>query len=110
MKSGNEPDGGVPIVAKIAFLPAAEADYRQALAWYEGRSEQAAVGFEAAVDVALRAIAEAPERWTACGARHRFYALRRYPYCLYYRVEPNVILIVAVAHTSRLDNWWRGRR
>lgn len=96
-------------MAEIAF-PAADADYRQALAWYQGRSEPAAAGFEAAVDVALRAIAEAPERWTACDRRHRFYALRRYPDCLYYRIQPGFVLIVAVAHTSRSEDSWRGRR
>jgi plasmid stabilization system protein ParE len=96
-------------VVEVVFLPAADADYRQALAWYQGRSAQAAAGFEAAVEVALRAIAEAPERWTACDERHRFYTLRRYPYSIYYRVEAAGALIVAVAHTGRSDSFWRGR-
>jgi plasmid stabilization system protein ParE len=77
-------------VAEINFLPAADADYRQGLAWYQGRSGQAAAGFEAAVEIALRAISEAPERWTSCDDRHRFYTLRHYPYCIFYGLDTMV--------------------
>jgi plasmid stabilization system protein ParE len=96
-------------VAEIVFLPAADADYRQALAWYRDRSDQAAAGFEAAVEVALRAVGETPDRWTLCDDRHRFYALRRYPYSIIYRVEAESVLVVAVAHASRSVSYWRGR-
>lgn len=96
-------------MAEVYFLPAADVDYQEAVAWYEGRSAQAAAGFEAAVEVALRAIGEAPERWTSCDERHRFYTLRRYPYSIYYRIETEGVLIVAVAHTSRSESYWQDR-
>jgi plasmid stabilization system protein ParE len=96
-------------VTEVSLLPAADAEYRQALAWYQGRSARAAAGFEAAVEVALRAIGEAPERWTSCDERHRFYALRRYPYIVFYRVEAEGVLVVAVAHANRSESYWRGR-
>lgn len=96
-------------MVKIVFLPGADADYRQASAWYQERSAQAAAGFEAAVEVALRAIGEAPERWPLSDDRHRFYSLRRYPYSIFYRVEAQRVLVVALAHTSRADSYWRGR-
>jgi plasmid stabilization system protein ParE len=59
-------------VAEICFLPAAEEDYAEAPSWYQSRSSRAAAGFEAAVDVALRRIADAPEQWAFCDERHRF--------------------------------------
>jgi plasmid stabilization system protein ParE len=92
-------------------LPAAEADYQAALAWYLGRSPQAAAGFEAAVEVALRAIGSAPERWTTCDDRHRFYVLPRYPYSnrIIYRVEAAGPLVVAFAHSSQSAASWQGR-
>jgi plasmid stabilization system protein ParE len=91
------------------FLPAAEADYRQALAWYQARSPRAAAGFEAAVEDALRRIAGVPEQWPLCDDRHRFYVLRRYPYSIIYRIESGDILVIAVAHSSRSATYWQRR-
>jgi len=96
-------------VSEIKFLPEADIDYREALVWYEARSLQAAVGFEAAFEVGLQRIAEAPERWTRCDDRHRFYSLRRYPFSIVYRIESELILVVAVAHARRSGTFWKGR-
>ena len=96
-------------MADVIILEAAEDEYREALAWYDTRSSQAAAGFEAAVEVALRAIAAAPERWTACDDRHRFYVLRRYPYSIIYRSEADHVLVVAFAHSSRSATRWQDR-
>jgi plasmid stabilization system protein ParE len=96
-------------VANITLLPAAQADYQQALNWYQGRSQRAAAGFEAAVDVALKRIASAPEQWAWCDDRHRFYILRRYPYSIIYRLEGEDVLVVAIAHSSRSASYWQGR-
>jgi plasmid stabilization system protein ParE len=96
-------------MANVSFLPAAEADYQEALAWYQDRSLRAAAGFEAAVEVALRRIADAPEQWPLCDDRHRFYILRRYPYSVIYRVDAGEVIVVAVAHGSRSESYWHGR-
>jgi plasmid stabilization system protein ParE len=96
-------------MAEVVFLPTADADYRRALEWYRAQSDQSAAGFEAAFEVALRAIGETPERWTLCDQRHRFYVLRRYPYSIVYRLEAESVLVVAVAHASRSASYWRGR-
>ena len=46
------------LMADVIFLPAAEADYQAALAWYRARSPQATARFEAAVVDALQRIAD----------------------------------------------------
>jgi len=74
-------------VAKVSVHSAAEAEYEAALEWYLARSAQAAVGFEAAVERALRYIAAFPEASPLCDDRHRYCRLRRYPYGLVYRFE-----------------------
>jgi plasmid stabilization system protein ParE len=96
-------------VADVAFLPAAEQDYREALAWYQAGSPQAAAGLEAAMEVALQRVADTPEMWPLCDDRHRFYVLRRYPYSIIYRVEGEGVLVVAVAHSRRSPSFWQGR-
>src|SRR5262245_37460063 len=97
------------MAANIAFLPAAEQDYQEALAWYQARSAQAAAGFEAAMEVALQRIADSPELSPLCDDRHRFHVLRRYPYSVIYRVESGNVLVVAVAHARRSPSFWQDR-
>ncbi len=96
-------------MANVSFLPAAEQDYQEALAWYQARSAQGAVGFEAAMEVALQRIGDSPEMSPLCDDRHRFYVLRRYPYSVIYRVDLGDVLVVAVAHASRSPTYWQGR-
>jgi plasmid stabilization system protein ParE len=96
-------------MAKVSFLPAAEQDYQEALDWYQTRSVRAAAGFEAAMEVALQRIADAPESPPLCDDRHRFYVLRRYPYSVIYRVESEDVLVVAVAHARRSPAFWQSR-
>lgn len=96
-------------MAEVSLLPAAEADYQEALAWYQARSLQAAAGFEAAMEVALGRIADEPEGWPLCDDRHRFYILRRFPYSIIFRVLAEDVLVVAVAHSRRSSSFWHGR-
>lgn len=95
---------------EVVLFPTAKADYRQALAWYQGKSDQVAAQFETALEDALQAIEQSPERWTPYDDRHRFYELGRFPYIVIYRIEGERSLVVAIAHTSRSDTFWRGRR
>ena len=96
-------------MARFSFLPAASADYEDAFEWYYDRSPRAAVGFEEAVDQAIREIVEAPDRWPVCDPRHRFHLVNRYPYSIVYRVEADLVVVVAVAHGRRQTKYWRGR-
>jgi plasmid stabilization system protein ParE len=96
-------------VADVTFLPAAEADYQSALAWYRARSQQAADRFEAAVDAALQTIGDFPELYGLLDDQHRGCVLRRYPYTIVYRIVAGDVLIVAVAHARRSSSYWQGR-
>jgi plasmid stabilization system protein ParE len=96
-------------VAEISFHIAAEVEYEVALAWYLVRSPRAASGFEAATDRAVRFIESFPEASPLCDDRHRYCALRRYPYGLVYRVDGEAVRVVAVPHNGQLPGYWVGR-
>src|SRR4051812_5879484 len=96
-------------MANVSFLPAAGQDYQDALAWYQARSAQAAAGFEAAMEGALRRIGDPPEMSPLCDARHRFYVLRRYPSSVIYRVVSGDVVVGAVSHARRSPTYWQGR-
>ena len=70
---------------EVLVAEAAEEEYTASLAWYAARNPQAAEEFEAEIALALRAIAEHPERYPLCDDRHRFLLLKRYPFQIIYR-------------------------
>jgi plasmid stabilization system protein ParE len=96
-------------VADVSFLPAAEADYQDALAWYQARSPRAADRFQAAVDDSLQSIAAHSEMYGLLDDQHRGCVLRRYPYTIVYRVVAGDVIVVAVAHARRSSAFWQGR-
>jgi plasmid stabilization system protein ParE len=61
------------------------------------------------LEVAIAAITEAPDRWPRfdCEARRVF--LWRFPYLVIYRVLPDRVEILAIAHGRRRPGYWRGR-
>jgi plasmid stabilization system protein ParE len=96
-------------VAEVSFLPAAQADYDEALDWYLKRSARAAAGFEAAVAHGVQRISDYPETYALIDKRHRRCLLKRYPFSLVYRIETSGVIVVAVAHSRRRSRYWRHR-
>jgi plasmid stabilization system protein ParE len=67
-------------MADVFVTSAAEIDFTEALCWYAARSRDAAEGFDAEFEAALRLIAADPFRYPSCDQRHRYYLMHRYPY------------------------------
>lgn len=96
-----------PILVRVD----AQAELDEAAGWYERRRPGLGIEFVRAVEVALEAIAEAPEsspRWQA-GYPYRRYVLRRFPFVVFFTAEGAGIQIVAFAHAKRRPGYWRGR-
>lgn len=97
-------------MAEVRIGEEAEAEYSEALAWYQARSARAANGFESAFADALERIGQSPEQFPACDEEgYRFAMLNRYPYSLIYRSVGVVVQVVAVAHARRRPGYWLGR-
>ncbi len=91
------------------FLPEALTDLEAAFSWYEAQQHGLGEAFIRAVDAAIARILEFPE---ACPAAHRDarrYLMERFPYCLYYRVEGDGVIVVALMHAV-MDPDRHGRR
>jgi plasmid stabilization system protein ParE len=93
----------------IEFGPEARADFDAAYDWYADRSLAAAIGFASEVDVAIEAIAAAPDRFVRTYAGCRSCRLKRYPYCIVYHQVEDVIHVIAVAHAKRRPGFWSER-
>ena len=92
------------------FRPHAERELLEATHRYLSDGGTAvAEQFEWAVQRALRLLALMPRLGTPSYRGVRTWPLKKFPYTLVYRVQGEVISVVAVAHQSREPGYWRGR-
>ena len=95
---------------RFRFHPEARKEARNAATWYRERSPEAARGFTDAVADGVQSIRERPETWPIWQrtvVRRRI--LRRFPYSIFYVVEHDVVVILAVAHHKRRPGYWLPR-
>jgi plasmid stabilization system protein ParE len=97
------------VLSEPQWHPDAILDAELARNWYAERSPFAARGFLLALDAAVSAVANAPNRWPerSHGCRHYPFS-SRYPFSLVYRVGAG-IEFVAVAHHRRHPDYWSVR-
>jgi plasmid stabilization system protein ParE len=93
----------------VDYLPAARRDFNESFDWYAERSVRAAVGFTNAVDLALSAISADPKRFAKVDEHHRECRVGRFPFRIVYRITPDRIVVVAVAHAKRRPGFWKER-
>jgi plasmid stabilization system protein ParE len=91
------------------FLPEAEEEFREAARYYETEAPGVGVTFITEVRRAIRLITENPYSAVAVASGIRKKVLKHFPYNILYSVEPDLILIVALAHQKRRPRYWRAR-
>ena len=96
-------------MTSVEFHPQAEAEFISAARYYENQAENLGLDFISSVQETYRRVAEYPESGRPFGRRLRRILVPKFPYGLLYRVEPQQILIVAVAHLHRRPGYWRSR-
>ena len=92
------------------FEPEARQELVESIRRYltEAGAVQASL-FEGEVARTIALLARLPELGTRGIKDTRSIPLRRYPYSLHYRLEPDLIRILAVAHHSRRPRYWAKR-
>ena len=85
----------------VIVRPAAERDLLEAQRWYEAQRAGLGGEFRAEIDGVLRLINEWPLGFPEVHRGIRRAVLRRFPYLVYYRVEPKRALVIAALHSSR---------
>jgi plasmid stabilization system protein ParE len=97
-------------VTRLRVHPAADREATEATIWYGEGSEDAAGNFARAVRDGLDAIRQRPAAWPLWqGSEVRCKVLRRFPYSIFYLVEPDAVVIVAIAHHRRRPGYWKQR-
>jgi toxin ParE1/3/4 len=96
-------------VKPVPFLPAAREEFLAAAHHYDTAAPGLGHDFIAAVERAVARIAAFPEHGSPHLMGTRRVVLRRFPFSVVYLLEPEAVLVVAVAHHSRRPGYWRDR-
>lgn len=81
-------------------------DLAAAYGWYEEQRRGLGEGFLGAVEFSFDAIAEFPEMFGRVHADVRRAMVSRFPYAVFYRVEVDRVVVLAVLHTARNSKLW----
>ena len=94
---------------RLVFRRAAQLEFDQAAWWYDGQRPGLGVEFVGEIQRILETIAEHPAQYPITDGDVRGAFVPRFPFCVYFRVKTNHVVIVAVFHTSREPSDWQGR-
>ena len=94
---------------RLETTPAVELEVEAAFEWYE--HEQTGLGFEflGELRAAYRRIVDNPLAYQILRSGIRRALTRRFPYAIYYSIEAEVLVILAVLHTARDPVEWQQR-
>jgi plasmid stabilization system protein ParE len=98
-------------VKRLRVAPEAEEELAAAAEWYEARRAGLGVELVASIDGALEEILAAP---LSCAAwrpdrPYRKKVVRRFPYVIFFTLEDETVVVVAIAHTRRRPGYWARR-
>lgn len=94
---------------RYEFHPEALAEYEEAGHYYAELQPGLDLRFVEYVEEAVQLILEDPNLWRPFDEDVRRCLTRVFPYGVLYTVEPDFVLIVAVAHCSREPGYWKHR-
>lgn len=93
----------------IVLRPAAQEEFDEAVDWYEQQSAGLGVEFLNRVEEALDRISATPEAYSIVFQEMRRIVVRKFPNLIYYRVEPEQIVVFAIFHNKREPKTWQSR-
>jgi plasmid stabilization system protein ParE len=94
---------------QFRFHPEAREDFRDAIRWYRIRSPIVATEFRGMVSDVIREIVQTPQRCPKYLHGTRRFVLYRFPFSIIYLDDPDVLVIIAVAHNKRKPGYWKRR-
>lgn len=93
----------------LRFHEDAIAEARAAREWYAERSTAASDSFMAELDKVLERIGQFPEIGSPYLAGTRRCLFLRFPFFVVYRLRPDEIQVIGLAHARRRPGYWKDR-
>jgi toxin ParE1/3/4 len=94
---------------RLFVRPEAERDIAAAYDWYEDREVGLGQAFLAQVNAALALIERNPELHPRLHREIRRVLTKRFPYGVFYIVEKEVVVVLAVLHQASDPERWKSR-
>jgi plasmid stabilization system protein ParE len=85
----------------------AETDIRNAFLWYEDQQENLGSTFEQEIKKAIQSIERNPLKTQIRYRDIRVFFLDKFPYGIHFKLDDDLILILAVFHTSQNPGKWK---
>ena len=96
---------------KVIVHPAAAADLNDAATFYAAKAnKQLGLALISEFERTVLLVSENPELGVEWILDTRRITLRRFPFSVVYRLYPDHLFIIAVAHQRRLPGYWRQRK
>lgn len=94
---------------RVYIRPEAETDIEEAALWYEEQRQGLGQEFLDEVLGLCKTISENPAMYPVVHRHTRRALIRRFPFGVYFRIEGEQVIVVAVMHGSRHPRNWRQR-
>ena len=94
----------------VRFRSEAATDVALAKEWYDARRTGLGDEFVEALEHLIDLISDLPEAFPEIAVGLRRALLARFPYAVYYRLDSDLIDVIACLHTRRFPRRWAGRR
>jgi toxin ParE1/3/4 len=94
---------------RLVSEPRADLDIEAAFLWYEKELSGLGLEFLDELRAVYKRIVEGPLKYPHLRSGVRRALVRRFPYIVYFAVEPTVIVVLAVLHASRDPAEWQRR-
>jgi len=93
----------------VTILHEAEAELREAVAFYESRSSGLGLDFAKEIKDSVHLLQQFPDRWPLREDNTRRYLVHRFPYFVVYLFRKNHLWIIAFAHCRQSPVYWSSR-
>ena len=94
---------------KLEFFPAAERELMEAADFYESKLRGLGIEFVEELERVAAVLMELPSLGERLDRIHRRVPLQRFPYAIIFRVDGEIVHVVAVAHRRRRPRYWTPR-
>ena len=94
---------------RLISEPPADLDVEAAFEWYENERPGLGLEFLDELRASYNRIADGPLRYEELRGGIRRALLRRFPYAVYFAIEGDIVVVVAVLHASRDPAEWQRR-
>lgn len=90
---------------RVILSPDAKADFRAAIRWYFHIQLELSYRFRAEGENVLRRVRENPYQFPRSHKSTRKALLKRFPYAIYFSLNAERVLILAILHQRRFNPW-----